>query len=153
MQITDILDGFLARKLNAVSHFGRKLDAYGDYILQIVLLISLTIFLKNYLYDNLLLIVIILLSYIIPAIYILIKKHTIPQLHLNTHRFVWGVVALFIILTVFNIYYYPLFITITFLFVLAGIDRFIFYVVYDTEDDLYYLDSLSLLKSKQYINV
>ena len=33
--LTDVLDGFLARKLNAYSDFGRKLDSIADYVMMI----------------------------------------------------------------------------------------------------------------------
>ena len=38
--VTDVLDGFLARKLNAFSQFGRKLDSIADYTALFVGLIS-----------------------------------------------------------------------------------------------------------------
>jgi phosphatidylglycerophosphate synthase len=33
--LTDVLDGFLARKLNAYSDFGRKLDSIADYVMML----------------------------------------------------------------------------------------------------------------------
>ena len=41
--ITDILDGYLARKYNAISKFGSALDPFADKLMLITVLITLTI--------------------------------------------------------------------------------------------------------------
>jgi len=41
--MTDVLDGYLARRLNAYSAFGRKLDSIADYIVLFVGLIGITL--------------------------------------------------------------------------------------------------------------
>jgi phosphatidylglycerophosphate synthase len=40
---TDVLDGFLARRLNAYSDFGRKLDSAADYLTMVVGLAGITL--------------------------------------------------------------------------------------------------------------
>lgn len=41
--LTDILDGFIARKFNLISDFGKLMDPFADKLVQISLLIVLTI--------------------------------------------------------------------------------------------------------------
>jgi len=43
--LTDALDGFLARKLNMITNFGRKLDVIADRILMISIVITLILYL------------------------------------------------------------------------------------------------------------
>ena len=45
--LTDWIDGFLARKLNVVSEFGKKLDAVSDKLFALCLMLP-TIIAKNY---------------------------------------------------------------------------------------------------------
>ncbi len=95
LQITDILDGYFARKYKCASHFGRKLDSYGDYFLQTVLLIGVCIFLFPFLTKYYYLTGLIILSYVIPLVVGLIFLRRIPQLHLHTHKIVWAIFSLF----------------------------------------------------------
>jgi len=44
--LTDALDGFLARKLNMMTDFGRRLDVIADRILMIGIVITLIIYLQ-----------------------------------------------------------------------------------------------------------
>jgi CDP-diacylglycerol--glycerol-3-phosphate 3-phosphatidyltransferase len=44
--LTDALDGFLARKLNMVTNFGRRLDIIADRILMISIVITLILYLQ-----------------------------------------------------------------------------------------------------------
>lgn len=71
---TDMIDGFLARKLKITSARGSQLDSYGDQITLVVALIGLLVFEYNFIKENQLLIIIVFVPYIIQML-IAFKKY------------------------------------------------------------------------------
>lgn len=65
---TDAIDGFLARKLNISSARGSQLDSYGDQLTLVVALIGLLVFEPGFIRENLLLIIIAFIPYILQMI-------------------------------------------------------------------------------------
>ena len=65
---TDAIDGFLARKLKITSPRGSQLDSFGDQITLVVGLIGLFYFETNFIKNNLVLIIIALIPYIIQMV-------------------------------------------------------------------------------------
>jgi len=62
---TDAIDGFLARKLKITSPRGSQLDSFGDQITLVIGLIGLFYFETNFIKNNLVLIIIAFIPYII----------------------------------------------------------------------------------------
>ena len=65
---TDAIDGFLARKLKITSPRGSQLDSFGDQITLVVGLIGLFYFETNFIKNNLVLIIIAFIPYLIQMV-------------------------------------------------------------------------------------
>jgi len=65
---TDMIDGFLARKLKITSARGSQLDSFGDQITFMIALIGLLIFEYSFIEENYILIVISFIPYIIQMV-------------------------------------------------------------------------------------
>ena len=63
--VTDMIDGFLARKLKITSSRGSQLDSLGDQITFVIGLIGLLVFEFNFIKENHLLLMLIFIPYII----------------------------------------------------------------------------------------
>ena len=91
-QITDVLDGYIARKTHTTSKLGDNLDSIGDFIMIIVLypVIKLTIRIIIWVF-------IIAIIKIISAIVIFIKYKTFEMLHTYGNKFIGFILFAFII--------------------------------------------------------
>ncbi|MBO6607491.1 CDP-alcohol phosphatidyltransferase family protein [Psychroserpens sp.] len=78
---TDAIDGFLARKLKLVSPRGSQLDSFGDQITLIIGLIGLFYFEKTFIMENLTIIIIVFIPYIIQMILAYIKYGKATAFH------------------------------------------------------------------------
>lgn len=78
---TDAIDGFLARKLKITSPRGSQLDSFGDQLTLIAGLIGLFVFEKEFILENLLLIIIAFIPYIIQMILAYIKYGKATAFH------------------------------------------------------------------------
>lgn len=78
--LTDLLDGFFARKYKK-NKYGQLIDAFADRVLAVFVVISLVIYYKlNILYGFLMLTRDITNGLIIPIIYILKRKKKLPRI-------------------------------------------------------------------------
>ncbi len=78
---TDMIDGFLARKLKITSARGSQLDSFGDQITLIIGLIGLFIFENEFIINNLVLIIIAFTPYIIQMIIAYLKYGKATSFH------------------------------------------------------------------------
>lgn len=78
---TDAIDGFLARQLKISSPRGSQLDSMGDQITLIIGLIGLFIFEKEFIIDNLVLIIIAFIPYIVQMIIAYLKYGKATAFH------------------------------------------------------------------------
>lgn len=78
---TDAIDGFLARKLKIASPRGSQLDSFGDQITLIVGLVGLFYFEKEFIIENLTIIIIVFMPYIIQMIIAFIKYGKATAFH------------------------------------------------------------------------
>ena len=78
---TDAIDGFLARQLKISSPRGSQLDSMGDQITLIIGLIGLFIFENKFIIDNLVLIIIAFIPYIIQMIIAYLKYGKATAFH------------------------------------------------------------------------
>lgn len=143
---TDIFDGYLARKFNAVSHFGRKFDSYADYIIAACLIIGVFVFMGKDLISIPFYFILLMAANIIPAIVALVKLGHIPQLHLQLNKINWFVAAVFIFLTLFIEFYPTAYLISVFFYVIAGVDRIIFYLLLRDEEDMKIQTSWQLIQ-------
>ena len=79
--LTDAADGFLARRLDATSELGRRLDSLGDYVLVLTLLPGLVVLWPALLRREAPWIVLAAVAYFAPTVWSLLRWHTVPGLH------------------------------------------------------------------------
>lgn len=128
-EITDVLDGYIARKINVVSKFGALLDTVSDSIMVVVLFIILLPVIKI---PPTIIIWIIIIA-IIRAIGIVIalkKYHAFVILHSYSNRVAGG--ALFLIIMFYPFINPEIFMNITcFLATIAGIEEILIHIKSD----------------------
>jgi CDP-diacylglycerol--glycerol-3-phosphate 3-phosphatidyltransferase len=79
--LTDVLDGYTARKLNAQSTLGAKLDSIGDFVFYVLLIAYLATKHKEIVMPYLLFIIIIFLFRIINIVFGVIKYKQLIMIH------------------------------------------------------------------------
>lgn len=85
--LSDLLDGFVARKLKAISFFGSKLDSIADFVLFVVIgiiIVSYTSFTNVFWYSF----VIVLILRIISVLICFVKFHQLVILHTYMNKIV-----------------------------------------------------------------
>ncbi len=95
--ITDILDGYFARKLNQVSKFGSSLDSWADNTLLISAIIWVAMLMPEVFTENAVLITISLLFYAMFLIVGLIKFRRFANLHLYSSKASTTVLYIFLV--------------------------------------------------------
>ena len=94
---TDILDGYLARKLNLCTHLGMRLDSFADYFLYASAAFWLWRIVPAIFTQHQTLWIAIAITVLIPQIIALIKLRTIAAFHLHTAKLAgWIAAALFL---------------------------------------------------------
>ena len=78
---TDAIDGFLARRLKITSPRGSQLDSFGDQLTLVAGLIGLFVFEREFILDNLVLIIIAFVPYIVQMILAYIKYGKATAFH------------------------------------------------------------------------
>ncbi len=78
---TDVLDGFLARTLNQITTMGSHLDSWGDFVIYNTMAVCAWILWPDILQRELLYFIIIVLSFILPAIIGFIKFQRFTSYH------------------------------------------------------------------------
>ena len=78
---TDVLDGFLARRLNMVTVLGSHLDSWGDFIIYITLAIAAWWLWPEIIKEEVVTVSLIILSFTLPVLTGLIKFHTLTSYH------------------------------------------------------------------------
>lgn len=80
-ELTDILDGYLARRLNVVSELGAQLDSWGDFVVYITLAISAWLLWPDIVQQESIAISLIIASFIVPVVIGFIKFHKMTSYH------------------------------------------------------------------------
>ena len=106
---TDMIDGFLARKLKITSARGSQLDSIGDQITFVVGLIGLWIFENDFMKQNFILIVIALIPYCIQMLIAYSKYKKATAFHTYLAKISALIQGVFILASLFFSPYYPLF--------------------------------------------
>ncbi|QXE17875.1 CDP-alcohol phosphatidyltransferase family protein [Clostridium sp. 001] len=95
-QITDVLDGYIARRTHTVSKLGDNLDSIGDFIMILVLIIVLYPVIKLTI-KIIIWVVVIAIIKIISMIVIFIKYKTFEMPHTYGNKFTGFILVAFII--------------------------------------------------------
>lgn len=78
---TDAIDGYLARKLKIVSPRGSQLDSFGDQITLVIGLVGLFFFEKAFILENLTIIIVVFIPYIVQMLIAYIKYGKATAFH------------------------------------------------------------------------
>ena len=98
---TDAIDGFLARQLKISSPRGSQLDSMGDQVTLILGLIGLFIFENDFILDNLILIIIAFIPYIVQMIIAYLKYGKATAFHTYLAKLSAIIQSAFILLSLF----------------------------------------------------
>ena len=104
--LSDALDGFLARKLNAVTEAGAKLDSIGDLATYVVLPVCAWWLWPEIIQREAPYIVIAVVAYFLPLIAGIVKFHQIPSYHTygaKTAAIIMSIAMLLLFMTDLNI--------------------------------------------------
>jgi len=119
--ITDILDGFIARRFNLQTEFGARLDALADIGMYILAFSGVIIFKANELEPYLFSLLIFFTVFVLPKIISWIKFRTFPSLHLFSSK-IGGYLQGFFFLSLFTIGFSPVF---YYIMIICGILSFL----------------------------
>jgi len=128
---TDAIDGFLARKLKISSARGSQLDSFGDQLTLIVALIGLVVFEPDFIRDNLVLIAIAFIPYIIQMIIAFSKYGKTTAFHTYLAKLSAIIQSVFILWLLFFEPVYWLFYLMIVLGVLETIEEITLIFMYD----------------------
>jgi CDP-diacylglycerol--glycerol-3-phosphate 3-phosphatidyltransferase len=128
---TDMIDGFLARKLKITSARGSQLDSFGDQITLIIGLLGLWIFENEFIKQNLVLIVIAFVPYIIQMVIAYSKYGKATAFHTYLAKLSALIQGVFILASLFLLPYYPLFYIMIAIGLLETIEEISLIFMYD----------------------
>lgn len=128
---TDAIDGFIARKLQISSPRGSQLDSMGDQITFIVGLIGLLFFEKSFILENLLIIIIVFIPYLIQMLLAYIKYGKATAFHTYLAKSSAIVQSIFILWSLFFNPEYLLFYLMIGIGVLETIEEIALIFLYD----------------------
>ncbi len=128
---TDMIDGFLARKLKITSARGSQLDSMGDQITFVIGLIGLLLFEYNFIKENYLLIIIVFAPYGIQMLIAYTKYGKATAFHTYLAKLSAFAQGIFILSALFFHPLYGLFYTMLIFGVLETIEEIILIFMYD----------------------
>ena len=129
--VTDMIDGFLARKLKITSSRGSQLDSLGDQITFVIGLIGLLVFEFNFIKENHLLLMLIFIPYIIQMLIAFRKYGKATAFHTYLAKLSALVQGVFILWSLFFEPLYLLFYITIVLGVLETIEEITLIFMYD----------------------
>ncbi|HEB81247.1 MAG TPA: CDP-alcohol phosphatidyltransferase family protein [Gammaproteobacteria bacterium] len=80
-EFTDVLDGFLARRLNQITELGSHLDSWGDFVIYSTITVCAWLLWPDIVREQIVWISIIVISLVAPVIVGLIKLHALTSYH------------------------------------------------------------------------
>lgn len=128
--LTDAIDGYLARKLKITSVRGSQLDSLGDQITLIIGLFGLWVFENEFIKENLVLIAIAFIPYILQMLIAFIKYGKTTAFHTYLAKISAVLQGVFIIWTLFFGPVYWLFITMIIVGILETVEEITLITMY-----------------------
>ncbi|AOW20681.1 CDP-alcohol phosphatidyltransferase family protein [Urechidicola croceus] len=128
---TDMIDGFLARKLKITSPRGSQLDSFGDQITLVVGLIGLFVFEREFINSNYILILIAFIPYIVQMLIAYKKYGKATAFHTYLAKFSAVTQSVFILSSLFFSPNYTLFYVMIAIGLLETIEEITLIFMYD----------------------
>lgn len=129
---TDAIDGYLARKYKITSARGSQLDSVGDQITLVIGLLGLLYFEKEFILENLLIIIIAFFPYIVQMVIAYWKYGKATAFHTYLAKTSAIVQSFFIVYSLFFAPVYPLFYCMIVIGILETIEEITLIFMYDT---------------------
>tara|TARA_R110001606_G_scaffold398846_1_gene579226 strand:+ start:6819 stop:7412 length:594 start_codon:yes stop_codon:yes gene_type:complete len=129
--LTDIIDGYLARKLNITSPRGSQLDSFGDQVTFIIGLLGLYYFETDFIHKNLILIIIVFAPYVIQMFIAYIKFGKATAFHTYLAKLSAVLQGVFILWALFFSPEYSLFYIMIIVGLLETIEEITLIFMYD----------------------
>ena len=129
--LTDGIDGYLARRLKLSSARGSQLDSYGDQFTFVVALTGLWIFENAFIRENLILILVAFVPYLIQMFLAFRKYGKATAFHTYLAKLSAIVQAIFILWLLFFGPLYPLFYLMIFLGIIETLEEITLIFMYD----------------------
>jgi phosphatidylglycerophosphate synthase len=98
---TDAIDGFLARKLKVTSVMGSRFDSIADDVTILMAVIALIVYKREFIMDQIIVFIILLVIYIVQNALALIKYHRLTSFHTWLAKIAAIIQATFLILIFF----------------------------------------------------
>ena len=95
---TDVLDGYLARRLNLVSQLGAKLDSWGDFFIYSTMAVSAWLLWPDIIVREQIYVIMIVCSFTLPVLIGLIKFRKLTSYHTLSVKFAVGMTIISYIL-------------------------------------------------------
>lgn len=86
-ELTDVLDGYLARRMNLVSELGAQLDSWGDFFVYSTMAISAWLLWPDIIFREKIYVIIIVCSFTLPVLIGLIKFKKLTSYHTLSVKF------------------------------------------------------------------
>ena len=135
-QLTDAIDGFLARRLNLVSEFGSKFDSLADLLLTISILAWLVILETGFFQDNAVIFLVAIFIAIVNLMTGLVKFKQLGNLHLYSSK-VAGLLAFFFLSHAFLVdgYNQPMFYIVVSVYILSLLEGIVLQLTQDNVNE------------------
>jgi phosphatidylglycerophosphate synthase len=146
-QMTDAIDGFLARRLDMVSEFGSKFDSLADLILSISVFAWLVILEPEFFQDNAVIFLVAIFIAFVNILVGLVKFKQLGNLHLYSSKAAGFLAFIFLSHTfLFDGYNQPMFYIVVSVYILSLLEGLIIYLTQDYVDE--HMGSIVLVYKK-----
>ena len=119
---TDVLDGFLARRLNMITELGSHLDSWGDFVIYITLAISAWWLWPEIIKQELIAVLIIIFSFTMPVLIGLLKFHKLTSYHTWSVKLAVFVTVVAYVIVFSGLLFWPLYLA-AFVSVVAAVEE------------------------------
>jgi phosphatidylglycerophosphate synthase len=145
---SDVLDGFVARKLKIESDLGRKLDSIADWAYAVVAL-GFFYFFSADLFQHPILLALGILGNVFPKIFGILKFRRIPAVHLYAHRLALWSFYIFLVGSFVAGFSLALLWLFAIVAVIAGTEEVVFFILMKRREDERLHSAVDLLRKNR----
>lgn len=147
-EFTDVLDGYLARRMNLVSELGAQLDSWGDFFVYSVMVISAWLLWPDILVREQIYVIAIVISFTLPVLIGLIKFKKFTSYHTISVKIAVGVTVAAYILVFTGLLSWP-FIVAAMCCLYAGVEQILITLISHQEKTVDIKSIWHVLKEKR----
>jgi len=125
---TDVLDGFLARHLDMITELGAHLDSWGDFVIYTTLAIAAWWLWPDIIRNELVAVVIIIISFTLPVVVGLIKFRTLTSYHTWSVKFAVFITVVSYLIVFSGLLSWPIYLA-AFVSVVAAVEEILITII------------------------